>query len=110
MLEQLYYADVRYFTFYNADHIENVTESYLLTNNVYLAGDWINNSRKQAINDVKNSDAVNEAMLCDIDKALTILKRKEKVDYPLGIIIGYGSIVDYVLHTMRSIEATYRFF
>lgn len=110
VLEQLYFASSRYFTFYEPDDIKDISESFLLTQNVYLAGDWIDNSRKQAINDVKNNDAIAESMLCNIDDVLKILKRHEKVDYDLSIVIWYGSVVDYVLRVLRSVEATYRFF
>jgi len=87
VLEQLYFASSRYFTFYEPDDIKDISASFLLTQNVYLAGDWIDNSRKQAINDVKNNDAIAASMLCNIDDVLKILKRHEKVDYDLSIVI-----------------------
>lgn len=110
VLEQLYFSNVRYFTFYEPKKIERVSEEFIITTNVYSAWQWIDNSRKIAINDVKNIDAINESMLVDIDKAIAILKRSEKIDYWLWVIIGYGWIVDYVFRILKSIEATYRFF
>lgn len=109
VLEQLYFANARYYTFYDPKKIEKVTDSYLVTTNVYSAGEWLTNSRKIAINDVKNIDSINEAMLVDVDRVIAILKRSEKVDYWLGVIIWYGWVVDYIFRILKSIEATYKF-
>ncbi len=109
VLEQLYFANVRYFTFFDPTKIEKVTDSFVVTTNIYRAGEWIDNSRKIAINDVKNIDAINEAMLIDMDKAISILKRSEKIDYGLWVIVWYGWIVDYIFRILKSIEATYKF-
>jgi hypothetical protein len=38
------------------------------------------------------------------------MRRTEKVDDELGIIIGYGGGITYVLTCLRSVDATYKFF
>lgn len=109
ILDQLYFANSRYFTFYNPDDTKLITNTKVSTSNIYIAWDWINNSRKIAVNDVKNIEAIEEAMLVDIDKTMSLLKRTEKVDYALWIVIGYGWVVDFIIKVLRSIEAAYKF-
>lgn len=109
-LQQLYFSDTRYFTFFAPDEIKTVSDQYLNITSVQLASIWINNARKPAINDVENADAITSAMMLDPVDVLSKLKRHEKVDVWLGVVIGYGWILDYVLKALKSTEATYKFF
>lgn len=53
-------------------------------------GVWIDNSEKLPINDIRNIDALTEAQTMPPDLVLERLRKYEKVDGNLGIIIGYG--------------------
>ena len=87
VLEQLYMADARYFTFFKPDTLLKITDLYLNQAQVYVVGEWIDNSRRTPIHDVRNIDKLNEAMQMDPESVLAVLKRTEKIDRALSLIV-----------------------
>lgn len=110
VLEKLYDAPSRYMTFYRYDNITKFEWENTNIGKLNLIWSWIEDSERTAINDIRNKDALEIARCVDLSEIVRMLWKKDLVDNTLGIIIGYGWGVSYVLGSLRSIEATYRFF
>jgi len=110
ILETLYFAPARYLTFYNPDEANTVSEWYINMTAVNWVWAWIKDINWLPINDVKNKDELLDAQAIPAIDVVTAMKRQDKVDEDLGIVIGYWSPITYVLTILRSVEATYRFY
>lgn len=111
ILENLYQANARFYTFYRYDHRNVLDPTW--TTNVGLLNSiwaWIDDGLKNPINDVKNSSQLEQARSVDPALVVASMKRVESVDSVLGIIIWHGSGLSYVLGCLRSVEATYKFY
>ena len=110
ILEQLYFWTARFYTFFRYD---TRTELDSWSFNIGLINDigwWLEDGLQVAINDVKNAPALEQAREIDPSLIVQAMRRTEKVDDELGLIIWYGWGITYVLSCLRSVDATYKFF
>jgi len=110
ILEQLYFWTSRFYTFFRYDNQTELDEWSVNIGVINDIGWWLDDGLSVAINDVKNAGALEQAREVDVSLVVQAMRRTEKVDNDLGIVIGYGWGITYVLTCLRSVDATYKFF
>lgn len=110
ILEQLYFWSARFYTLFRYDNRTELEEGSLNIGLINDIGWWLEDGLVVAINDVKNAGALEQAREIDPSLIVQAMRRTEKVDDELWLIIWYGGWITYVLTCLRSVDATYKFF